>query len=627
MMRIYVVGNCTAREIGRCLEVMTGAEVTTQLAWLAKEVDPTISGYDHVFTTHCVDGPIEDHFPELKGKVTYYPRLIFTAFHPDCVYANVSGRPVQSPLGDYNSSIVLAGWKAGLTKDEILNLFRHDVYQSLGFFDHTNDHWKNLVWEEAPTSIGTRDLVEGWRSQPPFMHTINHPKIGAIADLSRVMAKKAGLNVKFNSPEQHLVDNLILNAVWPIYPEIGRAFGVQGSYDFKVAQGDGTWHRPKVIPLEEFVEQSLISYQSLDPDSVECERLKNPAYADIRALSSQKPPSRKSSHPYAGLPNRQFWNRSVTKIAAEEVDPVSPGMLTIAKSDKVATAGSCFAQHISRALHRSGFTFYVPEAGDSDRNFGVYSCRYGNLYTAHQLLQLFDRAYGKFSPLENSWMRPDGRLADPFRPEIEPNGFASEGALLADQTEHLAHVRTMFESLDVFVFTLGLTEAWRSKKDGSVYPLAPGVSAGTFDPEQHEFINLTAGDVTDAMLAFVDRLRSVNSTARVILTVSPVPLAATYENRHVLTSTTYSKAALRVAAEAVTRARDDVYYFPSYEIITGNFNRGSYYEDDLRNIKPAGVSHVMRLFLEHCTNQTSGIQSELKSLEAVICEEERLGSL
>ena len=42
----------------------------------------------------------------------------------------------------------------------------------------------------------------------------------------------------------------------------------------------------------------------------------------------------------------------------------------------------------------------------------------------------------------------------------------------------------MFEQSEIFIFTLGLTEAWRSKKDGAVFPLAPGVSAGSFDPAE-----------------------------------------------------------------------------------------------------------------------------------------------
>lgn len=70
-----------------------------------------------------------------------------------------------------------------------------------------------------------------------------------------------------------------------------------------------------------------------------------------------------------------------------------------------------------------------------------------------------------------------------------------------------------------------------------------------------------------------------------------------------LTATTYFKSVLRVAAETLTQAQDHVHYFPSYEIITGSFNRGRYYAEDLRNVTEEGVAHVMRLFLHHAAEQ------------------------
>jgi hypothetical protein len=158
----------------------------------------------------------------------------------------------------------------------------------------------------------------------------------------------------------------------------------------------------------------------------------------------------------------------------------------------------------------------------------------------------------------------------------------------------------MFETLDVFVFTLGLTECWRSKADGAVFPLCPGVDGGTFSADRYEFYNQTAADVIDDLRAFRAALLNVNSKAQIILTVSPVPLAATADpGGHVLSATTYSKSVLRVAAETMRVEFDDVHYFPSYEIITGAFNRGGYYAPNLRDVLETGVAHVMRLFMAH----------------------------
>jgi hypothetical protein len=78
-------------------------------------------------------------------------------------------------------------------------------------------------------------------------------------------------------------------------------------------------------------------------------------------------------------------------------------------------------------------------------------------------------------------------------------------------------------------------------RDGAVFPLCPGVLGGTFDKRRHEFVNLDVEDVVADVTAFVSELRAVNPEARVILTVSPVPLIATAEPRHVLVSTIASK--------------------------------------------------------------------------------------
>jgi hypothetical protein len=78
-----------------------------------------------------------------------------------------------------------------------------------------------------------------------------------------------------------------------------------------------------------------------------------------------------------------------------------------------------------------------------------------------------------------------------------------------------------------------------------------------------------------------------------------VPLIATAEPRHVLVSTSFSKAALRVAADEAERWYGHVHYFPSYEIITSPVHEGRYWADDLRQVTELGVAHVMRVFSSH----------------------------
>ena len=343
-------------------------------------------------------------------------------------------------------------------------------------------------------------------------------------------------------------------------------------------------------------------------------------------------------NPYATLPAERYWRKAVATVPPFALDPTRRDAFRLTRTEKIATAGSCFAQQVARVLRRAGFNYYVaedpparlnPTLADQEGNF---SARYGNIYTTRQLVQLFDRAFGEFRPLLTHWTRSDGRYVDPFRPRMEPEGFGSPDEVAAERDRHLARVRVLFETLDTLVFTLGLTEGWRDARDDAALQLAPGVAGGEWDPDLYRYVNATVGEMTGDMLGFIDRLRSVTPGARVILTVSPVPISATYDDRHVLVSNTYSKSALRVVADEVSRARSDVFYFPSYEVVTNPATAERYYSENLRAINEAGIRHVMRLFMAHMEGGGAekpaaaalDVSREGERASEVICDEELL---
>ena len=285
------------------------------------------------------------------------------------------------------------------------------------------------------------------------------------------------------------------------------------------------------------------------------------------------------------------------------IDPVSEPAFEIRPESRVVTAGSCFAQELARHLREQGHGVFetesahplLPPAVARAFQYGIYSARYGNIYTSRQLLQLWRRATGALVPVDDCWEQ-DGAWFDPFRPGIQPGGFSSWREYREDRARHFAAVRKAFGEMDVFVFTLGLTECWLSREDGAAYPLCPGVVAGQFDARRHEFRNFTVDEVVADMQAFVTEVRAVNPGMKLILTVSPVPLAATAEPRHVLAATTYSKSVLRVAAEQLARLAG-VWYFPAYEIVAAAGDAA--FAADRRSIRESTVARVMALFFEH----------------------------
>ncbi|CAH0239264.1 GSCFA domain-containing protein [Roseomonas sp. CECT 9278] len=310
------------------------------------------------------------------------------------------------------------------------------------------------------------------------------------------------------------------------------------------------------------------------------------------------------TNPYRDRPDHAFWRQGVAAPGDGGVDPVTALPFRIAPGDRVATAGSCFAQHLARSLAGLGIPplvteRFAPAAGLRDEGFGIFPARFGNIYTTTQLLQLFERAYGLRRPRLRAWEVPGGGLVDPCRPRVQAAGFPDLDALDADRARHLAAVRRMFETCDVFVFTLGLTEGWVAAEDGTAVPLHPGVLGIATPPGAWRFDNAGFVACHAALAAFAAGLRSVNPHVRIMLTVSPVPMVATFEDRHVLVSTTASKAILRAVADQACRDDPGIAYFPSYEVITGPQAGGRFFAENRRDVTAEGVAAVMALFARH----------------------------
>jgi hypothetical protein len=671
--KFLLIGNCQIGSISRCIQALTG-DVLPDLLELTdrtlRQIGDKTLDLSSVIKNHeviIIQAPFVELmlnlYPQMREKIVVVPVIVFSGYHPDLVYVGQGDKRIVGPLGDYHSSIALYGYLANLSVAETRLLFCGEIFEHLGFFDHW-DAAKAWLLQESTNSTRSGLLggpqafpvdvwFDAWVRRGCFMHSINHPKVSVAADLARGILAALKIDGARGSPEAFAYDDLADQPTWPVYPEIAGRHGIPGDYQFKLAAQP---NKPvRFLPLEEFIERSFEAYRKVDREALVCERLDATPYKELEALLRKRAkkaleraappatvatPSANSVHPYRNLPSFHFWRRSIENVPAENVDPVVKGAFRIAPEDKVATAGSCFSQEISRMLRFHRLNYYICEAApphmsESDafhHNYGIFSARYGNIYTARQLLQLFDRCYDKFHSIDRAWRRADGRYVDPFRPQIEPDGFASLELLDAARAAHLASVKTMFETLDVFVFTLGLTECWRSKSDGAVFPLAPGVVADQISDEDVEFINFTVGEVVADMQRFLDSLFEVNKRAKVILTVSPVPIIATYENHHVLVSNTYTKSALRAAAHEITRSRDRrCVYFPSYELIVGNFHRGRYVKADLRSVSDEGLDHVMRLFLHHYYEYVpQDERGELAFLEAgklakIVCDEERIG--
>lgn len=338
-----------------------------------------------------------------------------------------------------------------------------------------------------------------------------------------------------------------------------------------------------------------------------------------------------SVSPYSGLSQRAFWRGGVAGVGPFDLPDLYQPRFPLTPETRVFTAGSCFAQHVGAAMKRAGLKVIDAEPAlrgmppETARRFGygVYAARFGNIYTVRQFRQLIEEMLGLFTPALPIWEK-DGRYWDALRPGVEPEGLTTPEQVTEMRAQHLIALTRAVQEAEVMVFTLGLTEAWEHRETGTVYPTAPGTIAGHYDPDTFVFRNHGVAEILEDFTALEDMLAEINPGLKWLLTVSPVPLAATASGDHVLAATMRSKSVLRVACDLLRDSSNRIDYFPSYELVMSPAHPAGAFAPDLRSVRPEVVEGIMGLFLaaHGLAAQPEGAPTEAPDPEdEAICED------
>jgi hypothetical protein len=247
------------------------------------------------------------------------------------------------------------------------------------------------------------------------------------------------------------------------------------------------------------------------------------------------------------------------------------GLLTA--DDNVVTLGSCFARELRD---------YLAEAGLSAGNFWIPS----GLNNTFAILDFI------------SWCVTGRQTGRGYRYDRDDEGKIREWTPEAERERYVAGLR----NAGAFVFTLGLAEVWQDRETGAVF--WRGVPKDVYRADRHVF-RLTRVDENEAnILEIVELVRSVNADAPIVLTLSPVPLRATFRDVSCLTADCVSKSVLRVALDqAMSRSPENVWYWPSFEIVrwAGAHAPWRAFGEDERNPRDVSrrlVSSIIDAFLD-----------------------------
>ena len=291
---------------------------------------------------------------------------------------------------------------------------------------------------------------------------------------------------------------------------------------------------------------------------------------------------------------------------------ISPGF-KLQPEDKVFAMGSCFARGVELALIGQGIEvlsraveFDCFPAMNNELKLG-FTNKYNTFAIYNELHWALDPV-GEF-PRDSVVDIGNGTFYDPHtNPALELGDF--------DETmrrrEIIRSVTRRISMCRVVVITLGLVEVWRDKTANVfINQVIPGMFSRY--PDRYELHATNSADNLSNLEAIHQLLKQFgHHDVQVIVTVSPVPLVATFSADDVVIANTYSKSLLRAVAQEWAANHENVHYFPSYEIVQNSDPRLTW-EEDRRHVKGEVVQHIMSLFLR---NYFSGLPVTSAKLSA-----------
>jgi len=280
-----------------------------------------------------------------------------------------------------------------------------------------------------------------------------------------------------------------------------------------------------------------------------------------------------------------------------------PKQRFVSRDTPIVAFGSCFADNISKYLHKAGFNVLTK------RDDVAYVSKMGDgMVNTFAIRQQFEWAWLGKTPKEDLW---HGYDASDF-------GY--------DEPVRL-RTKALFDAAELFIITLGLSEVWYDEPTGEVFWRA--VPKDRYDPARHKFRVSTHAENLENLQAIYDLIRRFRPDAAVLFTVSPVPLTATFRPQTCISANAVSKAILRAAADEFLHRNapgdDKLFYFPSYDIVMYGFNHQ--WRDDRRHVYPHVLDFNMKVFERYYCQSDLGDQELLASFRAARRLDERIGRL
>lgn len=263
------------------------------------------------------------------------------------------------------------------------------------------------------------------------------------------------------------------------------------------------------------------------------------------------------------------------------------------KDSAIFATGSCFARNVEKSLHFIGANVVssptdIPAPPKATQIFQLY-----NKYTVHSILNELRWALsGK--EVDHSALLVADKDGNYYDLQV-----ASSSEITGTKEEMTAFRKAYNDSFkaagtaDVVIITLGLVECWYDTELEVYLNMAPPKPLTQLYPGRFEFHLLDYNDIYNALVEIEGLLRNGNpNPPEMLVTVSPVGLAATFRTSDVLVANQYSKSVQRAAVEAFVMSHR-ASYFPSYEFVMLTDHKFAWGNKDFRHVRQETVDRIM----------------------------------
>jgi tetratricopeptide (TPR) repeat protein len=241
----------------------------------------------------------------------------------------------------------------------------------------------------------------------------------------------------------------------------------------------------------------------------------------------------------------------------------------ISKSSRFFTMGSCFARNLAISLVKSGYSAHHMEISE-----------YINTTFANRVFV--------------DWLSGaeiDAAIRERIV-ELLPPGWSKEKML------------QVMGSSDVFILTLGVAPAFFDRVTGDFVLPRPSALNSRVLAEKYLFRTTTVQENVDNVLYLINFIRSIAPAIKIVVTVSPVPMLASFEYESAVQADCLSKSTMRLVAHEVVHnsSLSNILYWPSFEVFRwAGSNASNYYAADdgaAWHVSEEKVAGTIRAFVD-----------------------------